>query len=269
MEIRGSTRVFALLGDPVAHSVSPAMQNAAFRALGIDAVYVPLRCPAAAIPQLMESLAFQGGGGNVTVPHKRAAAVALAALGGPDLPVCNTFWALAGEVGLDGAETDSDGILAALGQLKAGEGGDWCLIGTGGAAHAALGAAARAGARVAIRSRSPDRAESLAGEARRAGVDSTVPEDCHVVINCTPLGLGEADPFPLPLAGVPPGAAVLDLVYRRGETAWVRALREKGWNAADGRVVLVEQGAASFERWFPGVRAPREVMHAAVRFALG
>ena len=74
VRVSGSTRVFAILGDPVAHSLSPAMQNAAFRVLGLDAVYVPLRCSAADLPGLMASLARAGGGGNVTIPHKAVAA---------------------------------------------------------------------------------------------------------------------------------------------------------------------------------------------------
>ena len=265
MEIHGSTRVFALLGDPVAQSISPLMQNAAFRASGLDAVYVPLRCSDSAILVLMESLARQGGGGNVTIPHKAAAAEALGLLGGPALPVCNTFWAENGT--LHGAETDSDGILAELAGLG-GPGGDWCLVGTGGSARAALRAARRAGVRVAVRSRSAERADRFTAEASEEGVSLTVPERCQVVINCTPLGLSDGDPFPLPLELVPEGAVVLDLVYRRGETPWVRALRGAGRMAADGRTVLVEQGAASFERWFPQRPAPREVIRAAVRTAL-
>ena len=73
----GRTRVFALLGQPVAHSLSPAMQNAAFRVLGLDAVYVPLPCAAEHVPVLMAALAAAGGGGNVTVPHKAIAAKAV------------------------------------------------------------------------------------------------------------------------------------------------------------------------------------------------
>src|SRR4029079_18368389 len=72
--IDGSTRVYALLGDPVAHSLSPAMQNAAFRALGLPAVYVPLRCESAGVPALLRALTAAGGGGNVTIPHKEVAA---------------------------------------------------------------------------------------------------------------------------------------------------------------------------------------------------
>jgi shikimate dehydrogenase len=265
MEIDGRTRVFALLGDPVGHSLSPAMYNAAFKVLGIDAVYVALRCSAGALGSLMESLVRQGGGGNVTVPHKVPAAEALAQLGGPVLSICNTFWA--NGAGITGAETDSQGILAALGELEV-RGGDWLLIGAGGSAKAALCAAKRAGARIAVRSRDPLKGQALLELARELDVKEASAESCTVFINCTPLGLAGTDPMPLDPRVVPEDGVALDLVYARGGTSWVRALRELGRQASDGRTVLVEQGAASFERWFEHQMAPREVMRAAVRSAL-
>lgn len=266
MEIRGSTRVYALLGDPVAHSLSPLMQNAAFRALGLDAVYVALRCTAESLDGVMDALLRQGGGGNVTIPHKEVAATVLARRSGYDLPVCNTFWSEAGVA--RGAETDSEGIVMALNRLDAPE-GPWGVIGSGGSARAALFAAHRAGVGIAVKSRSAERADQMAGLAAGLGVPVAPLETCPVVINCTPLGLGEREPLPIAADEIPAARLALDLVYRQGETAWVRAMRAAGRGAADGREVLVEQGAAAFERWFPGRQAPREVMRAAVRAALG
>jgi len=267
-EVGGGTRVFAILGDPVAHSLSPAMQNAAFRALGLDAIYVPLRCDAAALSPLMQSLAQQGGGGNVTLPHKVAAAAVLARHGnGKDQPgICNTFWGRHGL--LEGTETDSAAIVAALERLGP-PGNLWLVIGTGGSAHAALLAARRCGARVAVRSRSAARAREFAELAASLEIPLAQDGPPDVVVNCTPLGLSAGDSMPLDPALVPERGIALDLVYRRGETAWVRALRALGRHAADGREVLLEQGAAAFERWFPERPAPREVMRAALRAALG
>jgi shikimate dehydrogenase len=85
-----------------------------------------------------------------------------------------------------------------------------------------------------------------------------------LVINCTPLGLHQGDPLPIEVADLPEGAAALDLVYARGGTRWVRGLRARGIPAEDGREVLLGQGAAAFERWFPAERAPVEVMRAAL-----
>ena len=266
MEIGGATRVYALLGDPVAHTLSPVMQNAAFRALGLNAVYVALRCTGEALEGVMGALLHQGGGGNVTIPHKEAAAGVLARRSGYDLPVCNTFWSEDGVA--RGAETDSEGIVLALTRLEAPK-GPWGIIGTGGSARAALFAARRAGVGVAVKSRSPDRAGQMAALSAGLGVPAVALEACRVVINCTPLGLGEREPLPVAADEVPEARLALDLVYRPGETAWVRAMRSAGRCAADGREVLVEQGAAAFERWFPRHQAPREVMRAAVRVALG
>jgi shikimate dehydrogenase len=266
MEIRGGTRVFALLGDPVAHSLSPTMHNAAFAALGLDAAYVPLRCEAAALESLMDSLARQGGGGNVTIPHKAAAAELLSLRTGYALPVCNTFWGEAG--GLSGAETDSEGVLAALARLDA-PGGSWCIVGTGGTARAALVAAQRAGVALAVRSRTPGRAAAFRASADGLGVPAAALEDCSVILNCTPLGMAEGDPLPLAPSEVPAARVALDLVYRRGETKWVAVMRKAGCRAGDGREALIEQGAAAFEKWFPRRAAPREVMRAAVTAALG
>ena len=268
MEISGHSRVFALLGDPVSHSLSPVMQNAAFRALGLDAAYVAMRCDSTQLGALMETLARQGGGGNVTIPHKQQAAEVLGRNGSPQPAgaTCNTFWGRDGR--LEGTETDSKAILVALHRMGT-PGAKWLLVGTGGSALAALSAAKRAGADIAVRSRSPLRATEFEQLARGQGIGLAEVGACDVVLNCTPLGLNEGDPLPIDPSATTAGGLALDLVYRPGETAWVRAMRSVGWTAADGREVLLEQGAAAFEHWFPDRPAPREVMRAALRFALG
>lgn len=266
MRIGGATRVYALLGDPVSHTMSPRMHNAAFVALGLDAVYVAIRCDAAELGSLMRTLAGNGGGGNITVPHKEAAARVLAEAGVQVPAGVNTFWGMHGA--LNGCETDSAGILAALRKLGATD-GKWCVVGTGGSALATLRAASAAGAHVAVRSRTAERAQRFMEHARAAGVPAAIPEECTLVINCTPLGLRDTDPMPVPVEEVPPGRLALDLVYRPGGTRWVQSLRARGIHASDGREVLLGQGIAAFERWFPDHRAPVEVMRAALRRALG
>lgn len=263
--ISGRTRVFALLGNPVAHSLSPAMHNAAFQALGLDVVYFALRCDAGQVPALMETLCQAGGGGNLTVPHKRLGArVARAAEPGPWI-ACNTFWEDQGSV--IGASTDAVGILAGWDHLGRPPGA-WLIVGTGGSAAGAAQAAVLAGAPVMVRSRSAERRLGFEAECRSLGVVVDDAAPAGLVLNCTPLGLKDTDPIPLAVTELPPGAAVLDLVYRRGETRWVGAVRAAGRRAVDGRVVLLAQGVAAFQRWFPRVRAPAEVMDAALRRAL-
>ena len=126
--ISGGTRVFALLGRPVAHSLSPRMHNAAFAAMGLDAVYVALDCGAESVASLIHALAGNGGGGNVTVPHKAAAACAVTRMHGVPAEACNTFWGEDDTV--LGANTDVDGVLGALEALGA-EGKSWLIVGTG------------------------------------------------------------------------------------------------------------------------------------------
>lgn len=266
MRVSGTTRVFALLGRPVAHSLSPRMHNAAFAALGLDAVYVALDAEAAAVPDLMRALAAAGGGGNVTVPHKAVAAGAVSRMVAGPATACNTFWGEAGR--LVGANTDVEGIRGALARLGAADAPAWLILGTGGSATAAAAAAGSVGARIAVRSRSAERAAAFRAQARGLGAGEAGVGECTVAINATPLGLGDGDPLPLDAGDAPGVRFALDLVYRRGETAWVRAMRQRGARAADGREVLVRQGAAAFALWFPGRTAPLDIMRAAVHDGL-
>jgi shikimate dehydrogenase len=270
VEISASTRLLAVIGDPVAHSLSPLMHNAAIRALGLDAVYVGLRVPAAALPALFTAFAAVGGAGNVTVPHKEAAERCVARK--TDLCIrvgaCNTFWTEDGE--LVGDNTDVAAILACLTQLGA-DGEDWLLVGTGGAARAAAVAAADASARLHVLSRDATRARAFADWAQSRGVRAEPARGAlepRVAINATPLGLKETDPLPLDSTRARRLSAALDLVYAPGETRWVRTLRAAGVPAQDGREMLVRQGAAAFGRFFPAHAAPIDVMRAVVSRAL-
>ncbi len=265
--IDGNTRVFALIGDPVSHSLSPAMQNAAFRALGLRAVYVPLRCAHDDVAPLIQALTRAGGGGNVTIPHKEAAALAVARRldDAVDVGACNVFWSEEGTV--LGGNTDVEGLLRALDPLEP-PSGPWLIVGTGGGARAAAIAAARCGSRVAVCSRSRDRAAAFERWIAERGIEGAAPEECRLVINATPLGLRADDSLPLDPDAAPEAAAAFDMVYRTGETPWVRAMRAAGRRAADGRGMLVAQGAGALQRWFPGVAAPTEIMRAAVDAAL-
>lgn len=264
--ISGKTRVFALLGSSLAHSLSPAMQNAAIRALGLDATYVPLACHETEVPNLMAALARSGGGGNITVPYKEAAAraVSQAAERLHISGACNTFWGKDGAVA--GENTDVDGILYALDRLEA-PASRWLVLGTGGSARAVATAARERGASLAVRSRSPHRRLEFEKWLLARGIRLAIAEECEVLVNATPVGMNPGDVLPLSLDETPAASAALDLIYRRQETPWVHAMRRRGMRACDGRDVLVVQGAVAFERWF-GERAPLEVMRAAVAAGL-
>jgi shikimate dehydrogenase len=260
--------VLVVLGDPVTHSVSPAMHNAALRALGLDAVYVPLHVDAVALAHVIRGLEAAGVAGNVTVPHKVAASQLLIRLTGvaKSIGAVNTFWSEGGR--LVGDNTDVPGLLDALAGLNAGD--IWVLAGTGGSARAVIGAAKQRTALVLIRSRDAARGAAFAAWAREIGVEALVDDGrrADVAINTTPLGLKREDPAPLPMDRLRDVGAALDLVYAPGGTGWVIQCRRSGLRAADGRGVLVAQGAHAFERFFPDQRAPREIMAAAVEAAL-
>ena len=265
--IHGATRVFAILGDPVSHSLSPLMQNAAFRALGLPASYVPLRCSADDLPALMRALGRAGGGGNVTVPHKEVAAGAVDVCreAAKMVESCNTFWDEEGR--LVGDNTDVHGLIEALHQLQV-TNAPWFIAGTGGGARAAVVAAKGMGVSVSVGSRSADRQRRFEQWISARGVALAPPTECRVLINSTPLGLRAGDPLPIEPGRFAHAEIAFDMVYARGETAWIRAMRPTVRRAADGRAMLVAQGAAAFECWYPSKHAPVEVMRAAVNAGL-
>ncbi len=263
MKVRASTRVIALLGKPVAHSLSPLMQNAAFAAAGVDAVYIVLSCEEKDLHGTMRVLAANGGGGNVTVPHK-----ALAARAAPGdrrvelLGVANVFSGASGELAV--ANTDVDGLNAVITGLGTAP-KRWCVLGTGGSARAVAGAALEAGAALAVKSRDPANAARYREWAVGLGVEMADPEECDLVVNATPLGLHADDPLPGDLAAFPGLTGVVDLTYRfDGPTGLCSEALRRGLAASDGREMLVVQGAAGWRHWFPGVEAPIEVMRAAL-----
>ena len=272
MEISAKTRLLVVIGDPVAHSLSPAMHNAAFRALGIDAVYVALRVPPESLAQVLAMQAATNGAGNVTVPHKEAVERSVTRKTDVCARVgaCNTFWIEDGA--LVGDNTDVFGVSAALTKLGAAtKGARWLLVGTGGSASASAVGAADHGASLFVRSRDAARARDFAAWCNTIGARAQVANgavEIDVAINATPLGLAGHDPLPVDVNHIPGVQKALDLVYAPGETRWVHALRERGIDATDGREMLVQQGAAAFERFFPNTAAPTEVMRAAVQRAL-
>lgn len=273
MNLTASTRVLTLLGDPVDHSLSPEIQNAACREAGVDGIYVAVRCAAADLVGLMHGLSRAGGGGNITLPHKEKAATIVdqASDSVRRTGACNTFWG--DERGrVHGDNTDVDGFRRALRSFLGGPpaGLRALLLGAGGAARAALmGLLEEDADEVVLYNRTPERARAVArrigGErARVAGVGLQLRrESFDLVVNATRLGMSTDDPPPFDLELLQRVGSVMDLVYGREPTAFVRAAEAQGLRAADGAEMLVQQGAVSFERWW-GVDAPVDAMRAAL-----
>jgi shikimate dehydrogenase len=271
--ISSSTRLFALLGDPVRHSLSPVMQNAAFLSAGVDGVYVALRCDPTGCASLIPALARAGGGGNVTIPHKELAAsvVEVPSQAVVRTGACNTFWWEAGAI--HGHNTDVEGFRRAVEALVGGTvaGARVLLLGAGGGARAALLELLwQDSDEILVFNRGISRAREMVsrmGDDRARALDDL--KGAHgrpfdVVVNATALGLSAADPLPVDLGRLGKVGAVLDLVYGGDETPLVREARRLGVLAADGTEMLIGQGAAAFQRWW-GAEAPVEDMAQALR----
>lgn len=259
-------RRLVLLGHPVAHSLSPLFQGAALRAAGIDVRYEPLDVAPHELEKVLADLVAAGAAGNVTIPHKRAvwAACARRTAVAARAGAVNTFWVHEGT--LHGDNTDVAGFDRAARALGvATTGARVVLLGAGGAAAAVCVATESwDGARVCIVARRPEQAHHLAAVFSHVEVTETADAlaDCSLLVNATPVGMRD-DVMPCDPSRIPPDAAVMDLVYRRGETAWVRAARATGHVAADGREMLLQQGALAFERWF-GMPPDIDIMRAAL-----
>jgi shikimate dehydrogenase len=284
VSVSGAARVFVIFGDPVEHSLSPVMQNAAFQAAGIDGFYVPWRVKAAGLSTAVSALRCMEnfGGANVTVPHKEQAASLVDELS-PEAALVGAVNTIVSRGGrLLGANTDGRGFLRSLQE----EGGFTprsrraAVLGAGGAARAVAWSLAEAGiAEPLILSRTGGRAELLAGVVgRKTGVaavglgleDSRVSAQlatCALLVNATPVGLRISDPPPIDPGILGPQMLVFDLIYRPRETALLREAKRRGCRVLNGLGMLLYQGALAFELW-TGRKPPEEAMRTALLQAL-
>jgi shikimate dehydrogenase len=267
-DIGGATRVGAVLGWPVAHSASPALHNAAFRALGIDAVFVALPVVPADLPAAVRGMrALCMLGASVTVPHKQAI-VALCDRLDPSAERIGAVNCLVFDGGVTGHNTDAAGFTDALrGELgREPTGARAVLLGAGGAARAVAVALGGAGAAVHVIARSPGAATWCAARPWTAESLRALLPVCDLLVDCTPVGLApdQAVPVDVPLDLLPSGAAVCALSYGPPGSALLAGARARGLAAMDGAAMLVHQGARAFTLW-TGRPAPLDVMHAAMR----
>ena len=268
--VRGSTRSVGVLGWPVDHSLSPVIHNAAFAALGLDWVYVPLPVAPAELPAAVAGLGALGfAGANVTMPHKTRTAELIDELSEDArlLRAVNTI--VVGADGLVGHNSDAAGFERFLRDDVGfdASGRSALLFGAGGGARACALAAARSGLAilsVAVReaSRADDLRAALEGSAivvDVVGFDDAPRVEADLIVNATPLGVhGEA----LPLPSLHPGVVGVDLLYRPGATPFQTGVRDAGGVALGGLGFLLQQAAISFELW-TGRSAPLPVMSAA------
>ncbi len=285
VEVNGATQVVGVIGWPVQHSLSPPMHNAAFRALGLNWVYVAFAVHPDNVEAAIAGMRALGLPGlNVTIPHKAAVVSHLDEISptSQQLGVVNTIVNSDGH--LRGDSTDGSGFMRAL--EEAGEGitdNRVVLIGAGGAARAvALAAAQEQPEELVIVNRTLQRAVEIAELVRAAdgleavraiALDSPevaqVVSSANLIIDSTPVGMyPHADVAPvISPQWLRPCQLVCDLTYNPRETVLLQAAREAGARILDGTGMLVHQGAVAFEQW-TGQQAPVEVMRLALLNAL-
>ena len=287
------TILVGLIGWPLGHSVSPAMHNAAFQALGLDGRYEALPVPPEQVGDLVRSLHARGFRGvNVTIPYKQAV-----------MPLMDELSEAAQRIGavntivvepdgrLRGDNTDWLGFLHPLDERGFDLAGrSVLLLGAGGAARAVVYALVQRNiARLAIWNRNLDRAAELARHAaaldsslttgnRPGGIDNSqlsIPPgrfpvvNADLIVNTTPIGMwphGDESPWPAELS-FPRSGLVYDLVYRPERTLFLRQAEVAGCPVQGGLEMLIVQGAVAFELW-TGQKPPLDMMRAAARAAL-
>jgi len=273
MTITGATRVLAVIGDPVSHSLSPIMHNGWIDDHGLDAVYVALPLVSEDAETEIRALCRFGlAGANITVPHKHAAARAADQSEGP---VANVLrWERDGAV--SGFNTDGPGFLDALNETAPG----WqarvkrvLMIGAGGAAVAIAEALSHSVDTIYFANRTQARAEMAAGGLRAGRVLRWDDLErgfgaADLIVQATTLGMKGQAAHDWPFAAAKPATICADIVYRPLETDFLRAARERGLATMDGLGMLIHQGARAFELWFgvkPDAAAARARLEAALR----
>jgi shikimate dehydrogenase len=271
--LSGHTRVVGVIGDPVSHSLSPTVHNAAFEALGLDWVYVAFPVARGRGADAVAAVSALGlAGFNVTMPHKEEVARACDELTDDAAALRSVNTVVARPDGLTlGDSTDGPGFLDALADDVIDVAGKAVLVlGAGGAARAVVLALGRAGAAVTVAARRPDAAEAAAALApgtQTIPLGAVEPAPYSLLVNATPLGMSGGDPLPVDPEALHSKLAVVDLVYHPADTPLLTAARAKGALAINGLGMLLHQAARSFTLW-TGQPAPIDAMRAAVTTAL-
>jgi 3-dehydroquinate dehydratase/shikimate dehydrogenase len=277
--ITPATRIYGVVADPVAHSLSPVVHNAALAAAGIDAVYLPFRVPAEQLDEFLAGAArWPLAGLSVTIPHKEA--VLKHAAHSDDLVrsigAANTL-----SFGADGIAAANTDAIAAVESLAAALQGDdpakqdglglktAIVLGAGGAARAVAFGLKKQGVEVTVTSRTADRAKKIAAEVGCKAVEWTarhrMPYDC--IVNATPVGMHpNVDETPYDKEHLRPYMVVFDTVYNPENTLLVKEARAAGCRTVTGVEMFVRQAAIQFRIW-NGVEPPHQVMREALKRA--
>ncbi len=267
-------KTFAVIGDPIDHSLSPNIHNAAFKQLGLDCSYIAYRVPRDELEDGIHGLKKIGiSGFNVTIPHKVTMMQYLdktdesCSLIGATNTVTNT------DDRLKGYNTDMDGFVDPLVSRRLDvTGADVLLLGAGGASRAIVAGLAKQGVEnITIANRTLQKALDMTEFARRIGQDADavtiegardLASRSDVIVNATPLGM-KNEPCPIPLDGIGPDTIVYDIVYMPMNTDLIKRAKEKKATIVFGYEMLLGQAAKAFEIWH-GAKAPYDAMKRAL-----
>jgi len=273
MPIDAATRLYCVLGNPVAQSKSPVIHNAAFAAVGINGVYVAL-----AVSDIGAAMAavrtLNIGGASVTIPHKVSIMAHLDAVDQTARAIGAVNTVVNRDGRLTGHNTDWQGAMDALGEKTAIDGRQVLVLGAGGAARAVAYGIKSRGGHLLVTNRTMTRGERLAGEFGGRAVSQDQAEalaaegGVDVLINTTSVGMAPAvDACPLSPGCLRSEMTIMDIVYNPLETRLLAAARAAGCIIVDGLSMFVCQGGRQFEHW-AGVAAPTAVMREAAWQAL-
>jgi 3-dehydroquinate dehydratase / shikimate dehydrogenase len=278
--INPETKVYGVIGDPVAHSLSPLIQNRAFQSLGMDSVYIPFRVPRAGLPDFVKNFdSLPVHAYSVTIPHKEGTA-SLAAHKDPSVEFIHAANTLVrGEDGFTAYNTDFQAAREALleglpltpeGEPAALAGRSAMVLGAGGVARAVAHALQREGLIVTIANRTPDKTHRLAEEVGCRAVDWAARHTilCDLLINCTSVGMHpNLDDSPIHSSFLKPGLIVMDCVYTPEQTLLVKEARARNCHVITGVEMFVRQAALQFQL-FTGQAAPLDLMRTTIKHAL-
>ena len=282
MQITGQTKIIGIIGDPIKHSRSPQIHNAAITALGLDYVYVPFHVQPDDLGAAIEGFkATNVVGINVTIPHKQNVISYLDEISREATLIGAVNTLIFKDGGIIGENTDAPGFLQAMEEegLDVPQGGSAVIIGAGGSARAVVVALALAGIRtICIANRTVSRAIALATDLSEQtdasiygiGLDdpklSNAVGTSQLIVNTASTSMDVSHPLLIDPEWLEPQSIVYDIVYTPPETRLLQAAAEKDCHTIGGLGMLVHQGAIAFERW-TGVNPPVETMRQALQGA--
>lgn len=269
VKISGKTKLTGLFGYPVDHSMSPAMHNAAFEHLGLDLCYIAFPVRPEMLGEAVKAIrALDLQGVNVTVPHKEKVILFLDKVDEEALFIgaVNTILNSGGV--LKGYNTDGRGFMESLKEADiSAEGKNVLIIGAGGASRAISYYLSEKASRLYLFDIDNNKVKRLADDLSRIRKNISFKDNLKdlnavdIVVNATPLGLKESDPYPVDIALISPDMVVCDLIYK--QTPLLAAASQKGCKTLDGLGMLLHQGALAFEIW-TGTKPPVDVMRNAI-----